>query len=104
MWDALDQDTAVGRDGGDFAASDGLVDGEQRVGIVADVLDFWYVLANQARGLVVGVLAEELGELAVGGEGGLDRNDDIGREVGDAGNCMSGIIVSYVAVIWLMVG
>ena len=32
---------------------------------------------------------EEAGELAVGGEGGLDGDDDVGRKVGDAGDCMS---------------
>jgi hypothetical protein len=50
-------------------------------------LDLRYILTNQARGLVLSVLMEELGELAVGGEGGLDGDDDVGGQVGNARDC-----------------
>lgn len=54
---------------------------------MSHTLDLWDALTDQAIGFVVGVLAEECGKLAVGGEGGLDRYDYVGGEVGNAGDC-----------------
>lgn len=92
MWYAFDQYPAVGCDGCDLAASNGLVDGEKRIGIMADWEDLGYasiLLADEGRRLVAGVLGEKAGELAVGAEGGLDGDDCVGGEVGDAGDCWS---------------
>jgi len=43
--------------------------------------------ADQTRRLVLGVLVEEFRKLAIGGEGGLDGDNDIAREVGNACDC-----------------
>lgn len=87
MRNALDEDAAARRDGRDLAFAHRLVDREQRVRIVPYTLHFRSAFADEARGLVRSILVEELGELAVGGEGGLDGDDDIGGEVSDAGDC-----------------
>ena len=94
--DALDQDVAAGRHARDLAFAYGLVDGEQRVGIVAHTQHLWRGLADDARGFVGGELVEELAELGVGGKGGLDGDDDVGGEVCDACDCV--IVVSTVTL------
>lgn len=53
---------------------------------MADGEDLGKGLANDRVGLVGGVLGQELGELGVGGEGGLNGDDHVGGQVGDAGD------------------
>lgn len=85
---ALDQHATVGGDGGELALTHRLEGRQERVGIVADGQDVAdTVLGDEAVGLVGGVLAEEGGELGVGLFGGLDGDDGVGGEVGDAGDC-----------------
>jgi len=83
---ALDEDVARGGHAGELAIAQGLESREQRVGVLANGEDLWEGLANDRVRLVGGVLGEEFGELGVGGEGGLDRDDHVGGKVGDSGN------------------
>ena len=83
---ALDEDVARGGHAGELAIAQGLESREQWVGILANGENLWQGLADDRVRLVGGVLGQEFGELGVGGEGGLDRNDHVGGKVGDSGN------------------
>jgi len=87
VWYALDKDVTARRDCGDLPNPDRLVYGQQRICIVAYALDLGNTLADETRGLVRRILVEEAGEFAVGGEGGLDGDDDIGGQVCYSSDC-----------------
>jgi hypothetical protein len=83
---ALDEDVARGCYTGELAIAQRLESREQWVGILAKGKDLRECLANDRVRFVGGVLGEELGELGVGGERGLDGDDHVGGQVGDSGH------------------
>ena len=87
MRDALQQDVATRGNSRKLAATQWLVAGEQRIGIVADRYDLRKLRADDGIGFVLTVLEQEDGELGLGGKGGYDGDQSVGGEVGDTCDC-----------------
>ena len=102
----LDEDGGCGGDAGEFAIADGLEDGEERVGVLADCEDLggvsvailhtqlgmpaylWLGLAHDAGRMVLLQSLQRLRELGFGRKGRHDRHNHVGGQVGNSGHCI----------------